>query len=95
MTGKVTAFRFTNPHGTIALDVTKPDGTVEHWQRRDQRAGDPHPARLDAQRDQAGRCGDHHGWPARNGANYMRLSGMRDANGKADRHAPFGRQDQS
>ena len=31
VTGKVTSFRFTNPHGTVAINVTKPDGKVEEW----------------------------------------------------------------
>jgi len=31
ITGTVTEFRFTNPHGMIALDVKKPDGSSESW----------------------------------------------------------------
>ncbi len=31
VTGVVTAFEFSNPHGLIHLNVTKPDGTLETW----------------------------------------------------------------
>src|SRR5690242_18326585 len=31
ITGKVTAFRFTNPHGTIVLDVADAQGRVSEW----------------------------------------------------------------
>lgn len=30
--GKVVKMEWTNPHTWLWLDVTKPDGTVEHWQ---------------------------------------------------------------
>jgi hypothetical protein len=29
--GTVTQFAWVNPHSWIYMDVTKPDGTVEHW----------------------------------------------------------------
>jgi hypothetical protein len=29
--GKVTQFEWANPHSWLHVDVTKPDGTVEHW----------------------------------------------------------------
>jgi hypothetical protein len=29
--GTVTEFAWVNPHSWIYMDVTKPDGTVEHW----------------------------------------------------------------
>lgn len=95
VTGKVTAFRFTNPHGTIALDVTTPDGKLEHW-----RAETNAPVILVRRgwtRDviKPGDTVTITGWPARDGANYMRLSEVKDANGKAIGTAPFGRQDQS
>lgn len=31
VTGRVTSFRFQNPHGTIALEVRGPDGSVQEW----------------------------------------------------------------
>jgi len=29
--GKVVQFEWVNPHSWLDIDVTKPDGTVEHW----------------------------------------------------------------
>jgi hypothetical protein len=95
VTGKVTSFRFTNPHGTVALNVTKPDGKVEEW-----RAETNAPVILSRRgwtRDsiKAGQTITVSGWPARDGRNYLRLMEARDANGKLIGTAPFGRQDQS
>ena len=95
ITGKVTAFRFTNPHGTIALDVKKPDGKVEHW-----RAETNAPVILTRRgwTRTSVKPGDTvtiTGWPARDGSPYIRLSEVKDAAGKTIGHAPFGRQDQS
>lgn len=79
--GEVTSFRFTNPHGTIALDVTNADGAVEQWRvettapvvlrrrgwsRGSLRAGQV--VRID-------------GWPARDGKPYMRLRSATLADG--------------
>lgn len=95
VTGKVTSFRFTNPHGTVALTVTRPDGKVEEW-----RAETNAPVILSRRgwtRDsiKAGQTITISGWPARDGRNYLRLMEARDANGKLIGTAPFGRQDQS
>ena len=95
VSGVVTAFRFTNPHGTIALDVKKPDGKIEKW-----RAETNAPVILVRRgwtRDSI-KPGDTvtiTGWPSRDGSPYMRLSEVKDSAGKAIGHAPFGRQDQS
>ncbi len=95
VTGTVTAFRFTNPHGTIALDVKKADGSIEHW-----RAETNAPVILVRRgwTRTSVKPGDTvtiTGWPARDGSPYLRLSEMKDAAGKPIGHAPFGRQDQS
>ena len=95
VTGKVTSFRFTNPHGTLSIDVTKADGTVEQW-----RAETNAPVIL-ARRGwtrnsvKPGETVTISGWPARDGRNYLRLMEAKDANGKLIGSAPFGRQDQS
>jgi hypothetical protein len=95
VTGTVTAFRFTNPHGTVALDVTRADGTVEHW-----RAETNAPVIL-VRRDwtrqsiKPGETVTITGWPPRDGKPYMRLSEVKDSSGKTIGNAPFGRQDQS
>ena len=95
VTGKVTSFRFTNPHGTVALDVTRPDGTVEKW-----RAETNAPVILSRRgwtraSMKPGETITISGWPSRDGRNYLRLMEARDASGKLIGTAPFGRQDQS
>lgn len=95
LSGKVTSFRFTNPHGTVALDVKKPDGTIEKW-----RAETNAPVILSRRgwtRDsiKPGETITIKGWPSRDGRPYIRLMEARDADGKLIGTAPFGRQDQS
>ena len=80
--GKVTAFRFTNPHGTVTLDVAGADGTVTSWrvetnapvvlQRRGWTRASMRPGesvRID-------------GWQSRDGRPYMRLRRAFSADGK-------------
>ena len=92
--GTVTQYRFTNPHGTIALDVKGADGKIEKW-----RAETNAPvilARRGWTRDSV-KAGDKvtiTGWPSRDGRPYIRLSDLKDASGKSI-GTPFGRQDQS
>ena len=95
ITGKVTEFRFTNPHGMVALDVKKPDGSVEKW-----RAETNAPVVLVRRgwtRDviKPGDVVTIDGWPARDGRNYIRLRDMKDAHGKPIGSMPFGQKDQS
>ena len=76
--GRVTAFRFTNPHGTIALDVNGTEWRVETtapvvlmrrgWSRCSLAAGD----RIRVE-----------GWPARDGKRYVRLRSASRADGSA------------
>ena len=93
VTGKVTAFRFTNPHGTIALDVTGPDGKVQEW-----RAETNAPVVLMRRgwaRDSVkpGQTVTIEGWVARDGKPYLRLRQAFDANGKRIGLSPFGQTD--
>ena len=95
VTGTVTQFRFTNPHGIVALDVTKPDGKVEKW-----RAETNAPVILQRrgwtrESVKPGEVVTISGWPSRDGSPYIRLSEMRRADGTPIGTAPFGRQDQS
>ena len=79
--GTVTMFRFTNPHGTLAFDVTGPDGKVQHWraetnapsvlQRRGWTRASVRPGQVITIK----------GWRARDGSNYMRMGEVRDAQG--------------
>lgn len=71
--GKVTAFRFSNPHGTIALDVAGPQGGTTSWRVETnapvvlQRRGW---SRSSVRPGQTIRI---EGWQARDGKPYMRL----------------------
>jgi hypothetical protein len=93
VTGKVTEFRFTNPHGTITIEVPQPDGTVQIW-----RAETNAPvvlARRGWSRD-ALKPGDTitlTGWPSRSGKPYLRLQQAFDASGKPIGATPFGQGD--
>lgn len=86
--GTVTAFRFTNPHGTLVLDV---DGT--EWRAETnapvvlQRRGWTRGSLRPGQRVTVS------GWRARDGRNYMRLREARDEQGRMVGDAPFGQND--
>lgn len=91
--GTVTAFRFTNPHGTIAFDVKGADGKVTHW-----RAETNAPVvlvRRGWKRDslKAGMAISIDGWPSRDGKPYMRLRTVKDAKGNLIGTAAFDQTD--
>ena len=95
ITGKVTAFRFTNPHGTVVLDVTGADGKVTEW-----RAETNAPVVLQRRgwTRASVKPGDEitiNGWPSRDGKPYLRLQRAVHSDGRLVGTAPFGRQDQS
>jgi len=94
ITGKVTDFRFTNPHGSIGVEVKKPDGTVEQW-----RAETNAPVVLLRRgwKRNSLKPGDTvtlEGWGSRDGKPYMRLRQAFDADGKRIGSAPFGQNDE-
>ncbi len=86
--GTVTGFRFTNPHGTLVLDVDGREWRAETnapvvlmrrgWTRSSLRPGQ----RVTIS-----------GWRARDGRNYMRLREVRDEDGRMIGNAPFGQND--
>ena len=93
VTGKVTAFRFTNPHGMVALDVTGADGRVTEW-----RAETNAPVVLVRRgwtKDiiKPGDTITIEGWASRDGRPYMRLRRALDASGRLIGTAPFGTTD--
>ena len=95
ISGKVTAFRFTNPHGTIVLDVTDAQGRVREW-----RAETNAPVVLTRRGWTRSilKPGDEiviEGWPSRDGKPYIRLRRATFKDGRLVGTAPFGRQDQS
>ena len=89
ITGKVVEFRFTNPHGTIAVEGKTGDGRVGIW-----RAETNAPVVLMRRgwTRQSVKPGDTvtlSGWPARDGKPYFRLQRALDANGNLIGSAPF------
>ncbi|MEO6388636.1 MAG: DUF6152 family protein [Croceibacterium sp.] len=90
ITGTVTAFRFTNPHGLVVMSVTDAQGTVSEW-----RAETNAPVVLTRRgwtRDviKPGQVITIEGWPSRDGKPYLRLRSAKDANGRLIGTAPFG-----
>lgn len=80
--GRVTDFRFTNPHGTIGFEVTGTDGTVRKW-----RAETNAPVILMRRgwtraSVKPGDIVTIEGWTSRDGRPYMRLRQAFDAQGK-------------
>jgi len=93
ITGKVVAFRFTNPHGLVVLSVTDAQGKVTEW-----RAETNAPVVLTRRgwtRDviKPGETITIEGWGSRDGKPYMRLRAAKDASGKLIGTAPFGQTD--
>lgn len=93
--GRVTAFRFTNPHGVIVLQVRDAQGREREW-----RAETNAPAVLTRRgwtRDsvKAGQEITIEGWPSRDGRPYIRLRSATDSQGRLIGTAPFGQADQT
>lgn len=86
--GTVTAFRFTNPHGILVLDVAGEQWRAETnapvvlrrrgWTRTSLRPGQQVSVS---------------GWRSRDGRNFMRLREVRDDQGNLVGTAPFGQHD--
>jgi hypothetical protein len=81
VTGAVTEFRFTNPHGVIAIAVKK-DGKEEIW-----RAETNAPTILTRRgwtktSLKAGDIITIDGWPSRDGRPYMRMRTVKTADGR-------------
>lgn len=94
LTGKVTAFRFTNPHGIIAFEVKSPDGTVKLWAAE---TNSPAVLMRRGWTRMSVKPGDIitvEGWPSRDGKPYLRLRQASDAAGKPIGSTPFGQSDE-
>ena len=95
ITGKVKQFRFTNPHGTIVLEVTDAQGKVREW-----RAETNAPVVLQRRgwtrsSVKAGDVLTIDGWASRDGKPYIRLRRAVNQDGRLVGTAPFGAGEQS
>jgi hypothetical protein len=93
LTGKVTAFRFTNPHGIIALEVTGPDGAVKQWAAE---TNSPAVLMRRGWTRTSVKPGDTitvEGWPSRDGKPYLRLRQAMDGSGKPIGQGAFAQSD--
>ena len=87
VTGVVREFRFSNPHGVVALDV-KQSGRIIVWRAE---TNSPSILRRRGWNQQSLHVGETvtiEGWPARDGTNYMRLRSATRANGEPVGTAP-------
>lgn len=82
VTGVVTAVEFSNPHGLIHLTVKRPDGTLETWTAETNSPSIL--ARRGWSKDtlKPGETVTVKGWPARNGARYLRMQSAYWADGR-------------
>jgi hypothetical protein len=81
--GKVTEFKFTNPHGIIRVSVKGADGATQEW-----KAETNSPSILERRgwRKDSLKAGDEivlEGWRARDGSSYMRMRKVSRADGTA------------
>jgi len=82
VTGVVTAVEFSNPHGLIRLDVTKPDGTRETWTAETNSPSILVRRGWSKDTLHIGEKVTVQGWPARNGARYLRMRNAYWADGR-------------
>jgi hypothetical protein len=82
VSGTVSGFRFSNPHGILSFDVKKEDGTVEQWRAE---TNSPNVLRRRGWSKDSLKSGDSitvEGFPSRDGTPYMRVSKVTFADGR-------------
>jgi hypothetical protein len=82
VSGTVTGFRFSNPHGILSFDVKKDDGTIEQWRAE---TNSPNVLRRRGWSKDSLKAGDSitiDGFPSRDGTPYMRVSKVTFADGR-------------
>ncbi len=82
VTGTVTGFRFSNPHGILSFEVKKDDGTIEQWRAE---TNSPNVLRRRGWTKDSLKAGDSitvDGFPSRDGTPYMRVSKVTFADGR-------------
>lgn len=87
--GKVTSFRFQNPHGTIVLEVPVESGGVREWRVETNAPSVLSRRGWSRSSLKAGDIVTIDGWLARDGKPYLRLRQAFDANGTRIGSAPF------
>jgi hypothetical protein len=73
VTGTVTEFQFKNPHGLVRLTIPRADGTSEVWTAETNSPSILVRRGWTKETLQPGETVTIQGWPARNGAHYMRM----------------------
>jgi hypothetical protein len=82
VTGVVSEFRFSNPHGIVHFTVKTPEGKVEEWKAE---TNSPNVLKRRGWTKDSIKVGDVitvTGWPARDGSNLMRVSTIDLPDGK-------------
>jgi hypothetical protein len=82
VSGVVTHFRFTNPHGLLFLDVTNEQGAAEQWKAE---TNSPNILRRRGWSETSIKAGDRvtiEGYPARDGSKFMRIARVAYADGR-------------
>ncbi len=82
VSGVVTEFRFTNPHGLVFFTVSDADGNEAQWRAE---TNSPSVLRRRGWSADAIRPGDSitvHGYPSRDGSNFMRIYRVIHADGR-------------
>ena len=80
--GTVTGFMFRNPHGVVVVEVPKPDGSKDVWKAE---TNSPSMMLRRGWTKDSIHYGDVvtvEGWPARDGALYMRIRELKGPDGK-------------
>lgn len=80
--GKVTEFHFSNPHGMIAVEVTNPDGSKVTWKGETNSPSNMLRRGWTKESVKVGDVVTMEGWPARDGARYLRIREMKGPDGK-------------
>jgi hypothetical protein len=82
VTGVVSEFRFSNPHGIVHFTVKTPEGMVEEWKAE---TNSPNVLRRRGWSHDSIKVGDVitvTGWPARDGSNLIRVNKIDLPSGK-------------
>ncbi len=81
ITGVVTEFRFTNPHGVITVEVTNDAGAVTVWRAETNSPSVLRRRGWTTTSLAAGETITVDGWASRDGSNYIRMSRVTRADG--------------